>query len=254
MTRWALGVEYDGRHYCGWQQQSGLRSIESALSEAIGRVADHPVSLVCGGRTDAGVHATGQVVHVDVVAVRSARAWVLGTNAQLDRTLSVSWAIPVADFFHARFSALRRHYRYTIFNRSARSAWHADHSAWIAAPLDAHAMHQGAESLLGEHDFSAFRAAECQSRSPIRRIDHLTVQREGDLVHIDVAANAFLHHMVRNIAGLLIEIGRGARPAASVAEVLAARDRRRNAATAPAEGLCLRAIEYPQAFGLPLPV
>lgn len=254
MSRWAFGIEYDGRHYCGWQQQSGLRSIEGALAEAIGHVADHPVELVCGGRTDAGVHAIGQVVHVDVKAIRSARAWVLGTNAQLDRTLSVSWAVPVADFFHARFSALRRHYRYTIFNRSTRSAWHADHTSWIAAPLDASVMQQAAEYLVGEHDFSAFRASECQSRSPVRRVDRLTVQREGELVHIDIAANAFLHHMVRNIAGLLIEVGRGVRSVESVGQVLIGRDRRRSAPTAAAEGLCLRAIDYPPAFGLPLPV
>lgn len=254
MSRWALGIEYDGRHYCGWQQQRGLRSIEGALAEAIGHVADHSVELVCGGRTDAGVHAIGQVVHVEVKAIRSARAWVLGTNAQLDRTLSVSWAVPVADFFHARFSALRRHYRYTIFNRGTRSAWYADHTSWIAAPLDTCAMQQASECLIGEHDFSAFRAADCQSRSPVRRVDRLTVQREGELVHIDIAANAFLHHMVRNIAGLLISIGRGERSIEQVRAILESRDRRKNAPTAAPEGLCLRAIEYPQAFGLPLPV
>jgi len=254
MNRWVMGVEYDGTHFCGWQQQPGLRTVEASLAEAISLVADHPVELVCGGRTDAGVHAAGQVVHFDASAQRSARAWVLGTNGHLDRSLSVSWAHPVADFFHARFSATRRHYRYTIFNRSARSALHAGRSLWVQAPLEVARMQEGGRALLGEHDFSAFRAAECQSKSPIRRVDHLEVSREGELVHIDVAANAFLHHMVRNIAGLLIEVGRGARSPADVKTLLEGRDRRRNAPTANPEGLCLRRIDYPAAFGLPVPV
>jgi len=254
MNRWVMGVEYDGTHFCGWQQQPGLRTVEASLAEAISLVADHPVELVCGGRTDAGVHAAGQVVHFDASAQRSARAWVLGTNGHLDRSLSVSWAHPVADFFHARFSATRRHYRYTIFNRSARSALHAGRSLWVQAPLEVARMQEGGRALLGEHDFSAFRAAECQSKSPIRRVDHLEVSREGELVHIDVAANAFLHHMVRNIAGLLIEVGRGARSPADVKTLLEGRDRRRNAPTADPEGLCLRRIDYPAAFGLPVPV
>jgi tRNA pseudouridine38-40 synthase len=254
MNRWVMGVEYDGTHFCGWQQQPGLRTVEASLAEAISLVADHPVELVCGGRTDAGVHAAAQVVHFDASAQRSARAWVLGTNGHLDRSLSVSWAHPVADFFHARFSATRRHYRYTIFNRSARSALHAGRSLWVQAPLEVARMQEGGRALLGEHDFSAFRAAECQSKSPIRRVDHLEVSREGELVHIDVAANAFLHHMVRNIAGLLIEVGRGARSPADVKTLLEGRDRRRNAPTADPEGLCLRRIDYPAAFGLPVPV
>lgn len=254
MTRWAMGVEYDGTHFCGWQEQSGLRTLEAAFATAIGQVADHEVSLTCGGRTDAGVHAAGQVLHFESDARRSARAWVLGTNANLDRKASVSWARPVPDFFHARFSALRRHYRYSILNRGARSALHAGRSLWVQAPLDAERMHDGGQHLLGEHDFSAFRAAECQSKSPVRRLDLLQVRRQNDLVHIDVAANAFLHHMVRNIAGLLIEVGRGARPPEAVRALLEGRDRRRNAPTADPEGLCLRRIEYPAAFRLPDPV
>ncbi|MBM4198778.1 MAG: tRNA pseudouridine(38-40) synthase TruA [Gammaproteobacteria bacterium] len=254
MTRWAMGVEYDGTHFCGWQQQSGLRTLEAAFATAISQVADHTISLTCGGRTDSGVHAAGQVLHFDSDAGRSARAWVLGTNANLDRKASVSWASPVPDFFHARFSALRRHYRYSILNRSARSALHEGRSLWVQAPLDAQLMHDGGQYLLGEHDFSAFRAAECQSKSPVRRLDLLAVHREHDLVHIDVAANAFLHHMVRNIAGLLIEVGRGLRPPEAVRALLEGRDRRRNAPTADPEGLCLRRIEYPAAFHLPDPV
>ena len=254
MTRWAMGVEYDGTHFCGWQHQPNLRTLEEAFATAIGTVADHPISLICGGRTDAGVHAAGQVIHFETEAMRSARAWVLGTNANLDRKASVHWAMPVPDCFHARFSATRRHYRYSIFNRSARSALYEGRTTWVQAPLDVARMHEGAQHLVGEHDFSAFRAAECQSNSPVRRIDHLTVQRAGELVYIDVAANAFLHHMVRNIAGLLIEVGRGLRGADDVKTLLEGRDRRRNAPTADPEGLCLQRIEYPEAFGLPDPV
>lgn len=195
MTRWAMGVEYDGTHFCGWQQQPGLRTLEESLTAAISLVADHPIELVCGGRTDAGVHAAGQVVHFETSVVRSARAWVLGTNAHLERKLSVAWARPVPDFFHARFSALRRHYRYTIFNRGVRSALHEGRSAWVLAPLDVARMHEGGQHLVGEHDFSAFRAATCQSKSPVRRLEALQVSREELLVHIDVVANAMLRTM-----------------------------------------------------------
>jgi tRNA pseudouridine38-40 synthase len=254
MMRWALGVEYDGTHFCGWQQQPGLKTVQGELEAALSNVADTPVELICGGRTDAGVHAAGQVVHFDTAVRRTARAWALGANAHLSRQLSVAWAVPVPDFFHARFSAQRRHYRYTFFNRATRSALHAATSTWVAMPLDVEAMQSGAQHLLGEHDFSAFRAAECQSRSPIRRVDSLVVRRDGPLVYLDIAANAFLHHMVRNIAGLLMAVGRGDREPNEVATLLASRDRRRNAPTAPAEGLCLRRIDYPAAFALPVPV
>ena len=254
MMRWALGVEYDGTHFCGWQQQPGLKTVQGELQAALSNVADTAIELICGGRTDAGVHAAGQVVHLDTSVRRSARAWALGANAHLSRQLSVAWAVPVPDFFHARFSAQRRHYRYTFFNRATRSALHAATSTWVAMPLDVEAMQAGAEHLIGEHDFSAFRAAECQSRSPIRRVDSLVVRREGPLVYFDIAANAFLHHMVRNIAGLLMAVGRGDRGPEEVATLLASRDRRRNAPTAPAEGLCLRRIDYPAAFALPVPV
>lgn len=254
MMRWALGVEYDGTHFCGWQQQPGLKTVQGELEAALSNVADTPIELICGGRTDAGVHAAGQVVHFDTSVRRSARAWALGANAHLSRQLSVAWAVPVPDFFHARFSAQRRHYRYTFFNRATRSALHAATSTWVAMPLDVEAMQAGAQHLIGEHDFSAFRAAECQSRSPTRRVDSLVVRREGPLVYFDIAANAFLHHMVRNIAGLLMAVGRGDRGPEEVATLLASRDRRRNTPTAAAEGLCLRRIDYPAAFALPDPV
>lgn len=254
MSRWALGVEYDGTHFCGWQQQPGLRTVQGELEQALSHIADAAIEVICGGRTDAGVHAAGQVVHFDTPVSRSARSWMQGANAQLSRQMSVAWARPVPDFFHARYSAVRRHYRYSIFNRATRSALHEGRSAWVQTPLDIGRMQAGGEALLGEHDFSAFRAAECQSHSPIRRLDLLRVWREGPLVHIDVAANAFLHHMVRNIAGLLIAVGRGEREPGEVQRILQGRDRTRNAATAPPEGLQLRAIDYPRAFGLPDPV
>lgn len=251
MMRWALGIEYDGTHFCGWQSQSGLRTVEGDLTLAVSTVADHEIALVCGGRTDSGVHAAGQVVHFDTHALRSMHAWMTGVNAYLDSRVSVAWARPVPDFFHARFSAVRRHYRYTIFNRRARSALAAGRSAWVAAPLDVEAMQHAAVPLVGQHDFSAFRAAGCQSRSPVRRLDSIVVTREHDFVHIDVTANAFLHHMVRNIVGLLMSVGRGERQRAHVEDILMGLDRRRNAATAPADGLCLVGIDYPTAFRLP---
>jgi len=254
MTRWAMGVEYDGTHFCGWQQQPHLRTVQGELERSLSLVADEPITVVCGGRTDAGVHAQGQVAHFETHVRRSMRAWVLGTNAHLPRQASVSWVRPVPEFFHARYSALRRHYRYSILNRAARSAIHEGRTTWIHAPLDIERMQTGAAHLLGEHDFSAFRAAECQSKSPIRRVDRLQIERSGELVHIDIAANAFLHHMVRNIAGLLIEVGRGERSPEAVKTLLEGRDRRVNAPTAAAEGLALRHIEYPAAFRLPDPV
>ena len=254
MTRWAMGVEYDGTHFCGWQQQPHLRTVQGELERSLSLVADEPITVVCGGRTDAGVHAQGQVAHFETNVRRSMRAWVLGTNAHLPRQASVSWVRPVPEFFHARYSALRRHYRYSILNRAARSAMHEGRTTWIHAPLDIERMQTGAAHLLGEHDFSAFRAAECQSKSPIRRVDRLQIERSGELVHIDIAANAFLHHMVRNIAGLLIEVGRGERSPEAVKTLLEGRDRRVNAPTAAAEGLALRRIEYPAAFRLPDPV
>ncbi len=254
MTRWAMGVEYDGTHFCGWQQQPHLRTVQGELERSLSLVADEPITVVCGGRTDAGVHAQGQVAHFETNVRRSMRAWVLGTNAHLPRQASVSWVRPVPEFFHARYSALRRHYRYSILNRAARSAIHEGRTTWIHAPLDVERMQTGAAHLLGEHDFSAFRAADCQSKSPIRRVDRLQIERRGELVHIDIAANAFLHHMVRNIAGLLIEVGRGERSPEAVKTLLEGRDRRANAPTAAAEGLALRRIEYPAAFRLPDPV
>jgi tRNA pseudouridine38-40 synthase len=251
--RLAIGLSYDGTGFAGWQRQQDARSVQQVLEEALGRVADEPVTLTCAGRTDAGVHARAQLAHFDTQAVRSARGWVLGANTELPRDVSVSWACPVAPDFHARYSAEARTYRYYILNSLARSALAAKRATWLYRPLDQERMAQAARTLIGEHDFSAFRAAECQSRTPIRRVEALTVEREGDWVVIAVTANAFLHHMVRNIAGLLIEIGKGEEEPSWAREILESRDRRRSAATAPACGLYFWSVRYPERFALPDP-
>jgi tRNA pseudouridine38-40 synthase len=251
VQRLALGVEYDGSGFAGWQAQPGLRTVSGELARAVAVVADHPVALVCGGRTDAGVHAEGQVVHFDACASRPLRAWLLGINSNLPPDVSLGWVRPVPPWFHARFSALSRAYRYRVLNRATRSALLARRATLVRRPLDVAAMQVAGASLLGEHDFSAFRAAGCQSRSPVRRLDAIRVLRDGDEVWIDVVANAFLHHMVRNIAGLLIEVGSGLASPRRAAELLAARDRRIAPPTAAADGLYLRAVRYPAAFGLP---
>jgi tRNA pseudouridine38-40 synthase len=209
------------------------------------------VSLTCAGRTDAGVHAYGQVAHFDTHAARSIRGWVLGANSELPRDVSVSWARPVPAHFHARYCAEARTYRYLISNRLARPALLAGRAAWIHRPLDHERMHEAAQALLGEHDFSAFRAAKCQAKSPVRRMERIGVERLGDFVVIEATANAFLHHMMRNIAGMLIAVGKGDAPVSWAEQVLGGRDRMRNAATAPAAGLYLLAVRYPAAFALP---
>jgi len=251
VARIAIGVEYDGTAYEGWQAQSSGRTLQQLIERALGGVAAEPVTLVCAGRTDAGVHALGQVAHFDTAAQRSGRAWVLGTNSALAADVSVSWARPVAAHFHARYSAEARTYRYLILNRLARSGLCATRAAWIHRSLDHVRMGEAAGALLGEHDFSAFRSAECQARSPVRRMERLTVARHGDWIQIEATANAFLHHMMRNIAGLLIAIGTAEAAPAWAREVLEGRDRRRNAATAPAAGLYLQSVRYPAAFDLP---
>ena len=251
MARIAAGIEYDGRAYSGWQSQPGLTTVQDALQRALSRVADTPVACTCAGRTDAGVHALAQVVHFDSDAARSERAWRLGANTYLPSDVSVMWVREVAAHFHARYSALSRSYRYVIFNRDSRPGLDAGRVTWERRPLDAPRMHAAAQVLLGEHDFSGYRAIECQSKSPVRRVEQLAVRRQGDWVHMDITANAFLHHMVRNIAGLLMTVGYGESPPERVATVLASRDRKTNAATAPPDGLYLASVSYPAEFGLP---
>ena len=251
MARIAVGLEYDGSAYAGWQVQPAAPSIQAITERALARIAAAPVALVCAGRTDAGVHALNQVAHFDTLAVRPLRSWVLGANSELPADVSLTWARPVPAHFHARFSAEARTYRYLILNRGARSALHMQRATWVHRPLDEAAMGAAAALLVGEHDFSAFRAAECQARSAVRRLTHLTVARRGHWVVIEAQANAFLHHMVRNLAGLLIAVGKGDAAPQWAGEVLAGRDRTRGAATAPAAGLYLAGVRYPAAFGLP---
>lgn len=251
-SRLAAAIEYDGSGFSGWQIQDHARSVQAAVERALSRVADEPIKVVCAGRTDAGVHAAGQIVHFDTRARRPMRSWAFGANSQLPKGVSVLWAREVAGDFHARFSALRRCYRYVILNRPVRPTFLAWRVAWAFRELDVAAMQEAAGHLLGEHDFSAYRARACQAKSPVRTVYRLEVSRRGDLVFIDVEANAFLHHMVRNIAGVLMEIGAGKRPPDWAAEVLTARERALGGVTAPPHGLYLMAVSYPARFGLPV--
>ena len=246
-------MEYDGTDYAGWQSQEHAASIQDAVQAALSFVAGEPVTAICAGRTDRGVHAAGQVIHFDTGALRTPRAWVLGTNTRLAPSISLQWAGEVTPGFHARHRAIRRIYRYCILNRSARSSLQRLRAAWIHRPLDAAAMHAAAQALVGEHDFSAFRSMECQSKTPIRRIERIEVRRRGDYVWLEIAANAYLHHMVRNIVGTLIAAQREADPPATMVRVLASANRRFAGATAPATGLYLWRVEYPPLYGIPAP-
>ncbi len=250
--RWALGVEYDGRGLLGWQRQKDGPSVQGHLEAALGFVANHSVELVCAGRTDAGVHATAQVVHFDTPARREPHAWILGANSRLPDAIAVTWAQAVPATFHARFSAFGRRYRYVIANREIRPALEAGRVSWWRRPLDAERMHQAGQAFVGEQDFSSLRAAACQAKSPVRCVHSLSVRRQGHYVVLDVHANAFLHHMVRNIAGVLLAVGDGRADPDWPLEVLAARDRRASGITAPAGGLYFVHVDYPSEFALPL--
>ncbi|MES1195895.1 MAG: tRNA pseudouridine(38-40) synthase TruA [Steroidobacter sp.] len=251
MPRIALGLEYDGSRYSGWQAQAHASGIQSAVEHALSCVADHPVTVISAGRTDAGVHASMQVLHFDTTAQRTERGWVMGANTNLDDTISVLWAREVPDDFNARYSAIARSYRYAILNRVPRPAVLRERVCWIRETLDEKLMHIAAQHLVGEHDFSSFRAAECQSPTPMRRLYRIEVTRHHEYVVIDVTANAFLHHMVRNIAGVLIEVGRGNEKANWPLEVLQARNRSDGGVTASASGLYLFGVFYPAALDLP---
>jgi tRNA pseudouridine38-40 synthase len=251
--RVAAIVEYDGTDFSGWQSQAHSVSVQDAVQDAVSFVAGHPVVTICAGRTDAGVHATGQVIHFDTVAVRTPRAWVLGVNTKLPPAIALQWAGEVAAGFHARHAAIRRIYRYIILNRSARSALQRTRTAWIHRSLDAGAMHSAAQVLVGEHDFSAFRSIECQSKTPVRKVERIEVQRTGDTVWVEIEANAYLHHMVRNIVGTLLDVQREPDPKAAMARILAGGERREAGVTAPAAGLYLWRVEYPALFGIPAP-
>lgn len=249
--RVAAIVEYDGTDFAGWQSQAHSVSIQDAVQAAISFVAGEPVVAICAGRTDSGVHATGQVIHFDTSAIRTPRAWVLGANTRLPPAIALQWAGEVTAAFHARHKAIRRIYRYCILNRSARSALQRTRAAWIHRPLDAAAMHAAAQALIGEHDFSAFRSVECQSNTAVRRVERIEVRRESDYLWLEITANAYLHHMVRNIVGTLLAVQSEADPGAAMARVLASADRRFAGATAPAAGLYLWRVEYPALYGIP---
>ena len=249
--RVALGIEYDGTAYNGWQRQKTGTGIQSLVEEAISKVANQPVEVICAGRTDTGVHATSQVVHFDTNAERKQRGWVLGINAGLPDDICVHWAAFVADEFHARFSAGSRTYRYLILNRFVRSALHRNRAWWVYEPLDDKAMQVAADYLLGAHDFSAFRAARCQASTPNREISRLQVSRSGDWLAVTATANAFLQHMVRNITGVLVMIGRGDEEPFWAKSVLEGRDRTKGGVAAPPHGLTLIDAKYPAEFNIP---
>jgi tRNA pseudouridine38-40 synthase len=251
--RIALSVEYDGSAYCGWQLQAHSPSVQAVLEKALSGIACEPIRVVAAGRTDTGVHALGQVVHFDTSADRPQRAWLRGANTLLPGDVRIIGTQEVAGDFHARFSALSRAYRYLILNRPQAPAVGHERVAWEPRPLDAQAMHAAAQSLLGEHDFSAFRAAACQSRSPWRNLLQLDVRRLGPWLVIDARANAFLHHMVRNLVGTLLDIGTGDQPVEWASRLLAGRDRTLAGRTAPAAGLYLTAVQYPPHFGVEPP-
>ena len=251
--RIAMGIEYDGSRYFGWQRQREVNSIQAELERVLSTIANHPVEIQCAGRTDAGVHATGQVIHFDTHSERKMSAWTLGVNSNLPADIAVRWAHPVADDFHARFSATARRYRYIIYNHRLRPAVLSKGVTHFYEPLDAERMHRAAQCLLGENDFTSFRAVQCQSRTPWRNVMHINVTRHGPYVVVDIKANAFVHHMVRNIVGSLMEVGANNQPESWIAELLAAKDRTLAAATAKAEGLYLVAVDYPDRFDLPKP-
>lgn len=249
--KFAACIEYDGSPFYGWQRLGHAPTVQACVEQALSTVAAEPVQVVCAGRTDTGVHALGQVIHFETSAVRPGRGWLFGTNAHLPEGVAMRWIQPVAEEFHARFSAYSRRYRYIILNRTARPALLHKRVHWLHGVLDAEAMHQAAQALVGEQDFSSFRAAGCQARHAVREITAVQVSREQDFIHVDIAANAFLHHMVRNIVGSLLKVGAGERPPDWIAALLALRDRTQAGMTAPAGGLYFVHVAYPEVFGLP---
>jgi tRNA pseudouridine38-40 synthase len=249
--RIALGLEYDGSRFLGWQTQPGGGTVQDALQAALSTIASDAVEVTCAGRTDRGVHARGQVVHFESGAARPENAWVRGVNALLPESVAVQWATPVDADFHARYSAVSRVYRYVLLNRPVRPALAARFAGWFHAPLDVPAMVEAARLLVGEHDFSAFRSADCQAKTPVRTLHALEVEAYGERVDFTLRANAFLHHMVRNIVGTLVYVGKGRHAPGWAGEVLASRDRARAAPTFAAQGLYLERVNYAARWGLP---
>jgi tRNA pseudouridine38-40 synthase len=249
--RIALGLEYDGSAFCGWQTQPNGCGVQDHLQVALASIAGHPIEVVAAGRTDTGVHATAQVVHFDSTADRDDNAWVRGTNTSLDPALRVIWSHGVPDDFHARYSARSRTYRYVLLNEPVAPAVLRNRVGWYHRPLDIAAMQEAARALVGEHDFSAFRDAQCQAKSPVRNLAKSSIQRSGNFITFTFRANAFLHHMIRNIVGSLVYIGAGKHPPSWIAELMASKDRRNAAPTFMPDGLYLAGVEYDPAFDLP---
>jgi tRNA pseudouridine38-40 synthase len=249
--RIALGLEYDGADHHGWQSQADGSGVQDHVERALSRIAGMPVGVIAAGRTDSGVHASMQVLHFETSVERPQTAWVRGTNTLLPPTISVRWSRPVDAGFHARFSATGRHYTYLLVNEAVRPALLARKTGWYHRPLALAPMQDAASKLVGRHDFSAFRAAECQAKSPVKLLDRLDISHERNLLRFDFHADAFLHHMVRNIVGALIYVGNGRRPAQWMVDLLAGRDRTRAAPTFAAAGLYLEGVDYPSSFNLP---
>lgn len=249
--RLAMGIEYDGSGYCGFQRLSHAASIQGALEHALSRVANAPVRVHASGRTDSGVHATRQIIHFDPPAPRTEKGWVFGANANLPRDIAVRWVKAVPDDFHSRLSALARRYRYVLVNQLHRPVLERANVTWCRDPLDVDAMHRAAQALVGENDFSSFRAAGCRSKTPWRHLHFLEVTRHGPLVTVDIQGNAFLHHMIRNVVGALVSVGRGAQQEDYMGRLLALKDRKQGDVTAPACGLHFVDVRYEEAFALP---
>ena len=249
--RYALGIEYDGSQFLGWQRHDNGATVQAAVEEALSFVAAEPIAVTCSGRTDARVHAACQVVHFDSIARRDERAWVLGSNTRLPESVRVLWCSPVEAEFHARYAARARCYRYRILNRSIPPAMQRQFLSWVRVRLDAPAMDRAAQALVGEHDFSAFRTVQCQARHPVRSVHSIQVRRADDHVTVDIQANAFLHHMVRNIVGSLIPVGQGEQPESWPGTLLAGRDRTVAGPTAAAEGLVFLGPRFPAEWKLP---
>lgn len=244
--RIAMGVEYDGSAYCGWQLQKGdAPTVQGVVEQAVGKVANHSLRIQCAGRTDTGVHATQQVIHFDTDAQRSERGWVFGSNTNLPHNVAILWAKPVSAEFHARFSAQRRSYRYIIYCRPVRPTFMSHRVTWSYTELDIERMQEAATHLLGENNFNAYRTVHCQAKSPVRHLFKLDVERKGPFIYLDLQANGFLHHMVRNIAGVLMAIGRGEKGTEWSREILLGEDRRLGGITAPAHGLYFTGVHYP---------
>ena len=249
--RIVAGIEYCGSGFHGWQRQKNRRSVQECIETALSSVADHPIIIRCAGRTDAGVHALQQVIHFDTSAEREIHSWLLGGNVNLPQDIGINWVMPVDEDFHARFSATGRTYRYIILNRRTRPAVYHNQITWEYQPLNDRSMAEAAAALVGEHDFTSYRARACQAKSPVREVRKLEVTRDGNLVIIEIEANAFLHHMVRNIAGVLMTIGKGKADTDWTRQVLHARDRNLGGITAPPDGLYLTGVSYPDKYGIP---